>query len=352
MTVFEDTLPQERAEPWAPALAGPLTLIVGLAALTGLAELAGGSLAPAATEMLVYVTLVVGLQIFVGATGIVSFGHVAFGLVAAYASTWQTCCAGLKSFYMPGLPTWLLETSVPVLPAALGAGVLAALFALVTGAPLMRLSGIAAGIALFGVLATVKAIYLTWTPWTAGAGSIIGLPRYVDSWVALAAAAGAIGLAAAFHGSRHGLMLRAAREDEVAARAAGIPILRLRIVAHVLSAFVVGIGGVLYVHFIGTVSVDIFWMDMTFLTLAMLVVGGMRSLTGAVVGVVVVRMVTEALRTLEDGVEIGAATLALPTGSQAAALALFLILILVFRPEGLTRGRELTWPFHRKESAS
>ncbi|BCP52223.1 branched-chain amino acid ABC transporter permease [Kaistia sp. 32K] len=334
------------------AVASPILLILGLVILSGVAYAAGGNLPATVTELLVYVVLVVGLQIFIGNSGIVSFGHIVFGLVAAYASTWQTCCSGLKSFYMPGLPAFLLDNSIPVLPAALLAGLVAVLFALVIGVPLMRLSGIASGIALFGVLAMVKAVYETWDGWTAGTSSIIGLPRYVDLPVALGAASAAIVIAFLFRNSRYGLMLRAAREDEVAARAAGIPVVRLRILAHLVSAFVIGIGGVLYVHYIGTISVDVFWLDMTFLTLAMLVVGGLRSVTGAVVGVVLVRLVTELLRLLEDGVGIGGHVLVFPPGSQQAALAIVLLVILLFRPEGLYGSRELTWPIGRPRAGS
>jgi len=329
---------------FSSSLATPVLLVIGLAVMAGAANLVGGSVDTVATETLIYIVIVVGLQVFIGNTGIVSFGHIAFMLVAAYATTWQTCCAGLKNLYMPGLPPLLLDSSVPLLPAAFFSCMLAAAFAFIVGLPLMRLSGIAAGIALFGVLATVKSIYQNWNSWTAGTSSVIGLPLYVNTAVALAAAAFGIFLAFLFQRSRYGVMLRAAREDETAARSIGIDILRLRIAANVVSASLVGLGGVLYVHYLGMVSVDIFWLDMTFVTLAMLVVGGTRSLSGAVVGVVVVRVVTELLRRAEDGVHFDGVSFALPAGSQAVALAIVLLAILIFRPDGLLGDYELTWP--------
>jgi branched-chain amino acid transport system permease protein len=334
------------------SLSTPALLMLCLAFIAASGVFIGGSIEAVVTETLIYVVIVVGLQVFVGNTGIISFGHVAFMLVAAYATTWQTCCTGLKSVYMPGLPEFLLDSSVPPLPAALLASLLAAVFALIIGLPLMRLSGIAAGIALFGVLATVKSVYQNWNSWTAGTSSIIGLPLYVDVVVALAAAALAVLLAFAFQRSRYGVMLRAAREDEVAARSVGVDVFRLRVAANVLSGFLVGLGGVLYVHYLGTVSVDIFWLDMTFVTLAMLVVGGMRSLSGAVIGVILVRAVTEALRRAEDGFSIHSVNLALPAGSQAVALAIVLLAILIFRPDGLLGDYELAWPFRNRHRLS
>jgi branched-chain amino acid transport system permease protein len=326
------------------SIATPASLVICLAVIAAGGVLVGGNIEAVVTETLIYVVIVVGLQVFVGNTGIISFGHVAFMLVAAYATTWQTCCSGIKGVYMPGLPEFLLDNSVPPLPAALLASLLAALFGLIIGLPLMRLSGIAAGIALFGVLAAAKSVYQNWNSWTAGTSSIIGLPLYVDISVALAAATVAILLAFAFQRSRYGVMSRAAREDEVAARSIGIDVFHLRVAANVLSAFLMGLGGVLYVHYLGTVSVDIFWLDMTFVTLAMLVVGGMRTLSGAVIGVVLIRTTTEVLRRAEDGFHVHGVNLALPAGSQAVALAVVLLIILIFRPDGLLGDRELAWP--------
>jgi branched-chain amino acid transport system permease protein len=154
-------------------------------------------------------------------------------------------------------------------------------------------------------------------------------------------AALAILLAYLFQISRFGLMLRASRDDEVAARASAVKILRMRLAAFVLSAALVGVGGGLYAQFLGILTVDPFYLDLSFITIAMLVVGGMFSLTGAVTGVVVVTAVVELLRFLERGVTIGGSTVALPQGSQEIGLGIVMALILIFRPTGLSRGREL-----------
>jgi branched-chain amino acid transport system permease protein len=139
-------------------------------------------------------------------------------------------------------------------------------------------------------------------------------------------------------------MLRASREDAVAARASAVNILRVRLAAFVLSAAIVGVGGALWAHFLGVLTADSFYLSLCFITLAMLVVGGLGSLTGAVLGVVVVTIVVEVLRALEGGIPIGSHTLSLPPGSQEIGLGLVLALIMIFRPTGLTRGRELEWP--------
>jgi branched-chain amino acid transport system permease protein len=297
------------------------------------------------TEGLIYVVTVVGLYVFVGNSGIISFGHVSFMLVAAYSTTWLTCCSGLKSTFMPGLPELVLNTNMPTLPATVISALTATLFALLIGLPIMRLSGIAASIALFAILAMMKTIYENWTSVTGGTTSIIGLPLYVSTHVALAWAVFAIGFAYAFQRSRFGLMLRASREDEVAARAAGINVYTCRLLALVISAFIVGVGGVLYVHFLGTVSVDIFWLDFTFITLAMLVVGGRNSLAGAVLGVVTMSVLVELLRRVESGIHIGSLVISAPEGLQEIGLALAVLAILRFRPQGIMGQTEMKWPW-------
>jgi branched-chain amino acid transport system permease protein len=95
------------------------------------------------------------------------------------------------------------------------------------------------------------------------------------------------------------------------------------------------------------VRVESFYLDLTFLIVAMLVIGGMRSLTGAVVGALAIAALTEALRQVEIGVAIGGMTIAAPPGFGDAILALLLLLIIVFRPNGIADGKELTWPLAR-----
>ena len=177
-----------------------------------------------------------------------------------------------------------------------------------------------------------------------GLSSIVGLPMYVNVWVGFAWATAVIWTAFAYQSSRFGLALRATREDEAAAKASGINIVMQRFIAFVLSAFFVGVGGALYAHFIGVISVDTFYIEMTFVTLAMLVFGGMRSLSGAVIGVITISGLIDLLREVEGGIRIGGVLLSAPAYAQELGFAIVMILILVFRPKGLMAGHELYWP--------
>jgi branched-chain amino acid transport system permease protein len=140
------------------------------------------------------------------------------------------------------------------------------------------------------------------------------------------------------------LALRATRDEAVAASASGIDIVRERLVAFVVSAFVIGLAGAFYAHFLSIVNPGSFYLRTTFITLSMLVVGGMYSLSGAVAGVVVISALIEMFRNLEKGVSLGDLTIALPNGVQEIAIGIITIVILMYLPTGLTGNREFSWP--------
>lgn len=323
-----------------PLLLALLLLVFVLAvSLTG-----DRALSRMAAETLIRVTLVVGFWIFVGNSGVVSFGHAAFACLGAYVSAWTTLKPAMKTTLLPGLPEFLANAEWSVLTAAITGGLFAALVALLTGAAILRLSGIAASIATFAFLAMVNTIWANWTGVTGGTSSVVGLARYVSPWVALAWAVVTLLVAALYGASASGLALRATREDEIAASASGIDRYRHRLLAYTLSAFFCGVGGALMGHFIGVINPDGFYLGLTFLMLAMLVVGGVSSLSGAVVGVLALSLAVELLVRMEKGVTLGATTLALPPGSQEIIIAVAMILVLIFRPAGLMAGREIMLP--------
>ncbi|MBJ3778069.1 branched-chain amino acid ABC transporter permease [Acuticoccus mangrovi] len=320
-------------------------LVVLMAAMAVVTVAVGDkTLVRTVAEIYIRTVIVVALYIFIGNSGVISFGSIAFVMIGAYASAWQTCCKALKPMSMVGLPDFLRLHTYPVFFASITSAILAALVAFVVGIPILRLSGIPSSIATFALLAIVFVIYSNWNSVTLGLLSVVGLPLYVDIWVALGWAVVVIVVAYIYQSSRYGLLLRATREDEVAAEAGGINIARQRLIAWVISGFFLGVAGVLYGHFVGVISVKMFYLDLTFISLAMLVVGGMRSLTGAVVGVVVLSTITELLRRAESGFHVASLHIQAPVGSQEVSLGIIMLLLLIFRPNGLTNGREIAWP--------
>ena len=173
-----------------------LGLILILLAISLFTSLFGTDLVQVAViEMLVKVIVVVGLYIFIGNSGVVSFGHIVFMLLGAYCSAWLTLPVRLKEMNLPGLPAFLAEHQYDVFLAALASGTLASAFAAAIGIALMRISGLAAAMAMFCVLAVLHMVYSNWDAVTLGLSSIVGLPTYVNVWVAFGWAAVTIAVA-------------------------------------------------------------------------------------------------------------------------------------------------------------
>jgi branched-chain amino acid transport system permease protein len=249
----------------------------------------------------------------------------------------------MKRNKLKGLPDIILNAklhySLGLIAAAIFAGVCAYLVAKI----LMRLSGIAASIATFAVLAVIIQVYSNWDSVTGAQSSVVGIPIVRTIWPYFICAVIVVLAAYAYSISRSGLALRAARDEATAARASGVDITRERVIAFTLSGAMMGLGGALFAHSVGVVTPDTFYLGLTFITLSMLVVGGMNSLSGAVLGVVVLSTIIQLLRQLEKGVDFGGTVLTIPNGVQEIAIGVVMIVILMYRPTGLTRNKELVW---------
>lgn len=327
--------------------APPLFLIASLTIIALITLLTTDVIARVIILMLLMVTVVTGLYIFVGNSGVFSFGHAGFMAVGAYTAALLTIPQNLKHVLLPQLPDVLAHAELSTPAAVLVGGLAAAALATAAAVPLMRLSGIGASIGTLALLVIVYTVIGNADSITGGISAIIGVPMDTSVLTALIAAICTILGAYIFEQSSSGLRLRASREDEYAARAVGVHIARERTVAFVLSAFFVGIGGALYGHYLGAFNPDAFYVTITVLTVAMLVVGGVNSLSGAVVGTVAISALTEGLRELEAGIQIGPANITIPPGFAEVVLGALMLVVLIRRPDGITGGRNLEWGWWR-----
>ena len=201
----------------------------------------------------------------------------------------------------------------------------------------MRLSGLAAGIATFGVLEITHNVLQLLREDRAGAEHVlVGARRRRALCQATIGALIAIGVAFGYQRSRFGRMLRATREDSPAASAVGISVYRQRLGAFVLSGALAGLAGGLYVHLL-PMNTESLYLDLTFITLAMLVVGGATSLWGAVVGALAVSALDSFLAQAENGVQILGGTLDLPAGTRLVVVGVLMALVLILAPLGSHR---------------
>jgi branched-chain amino acid transport system permease protein len=297
---------------------------------------------------LVMAAIVVALYAFVGNSGVISFGHISFVAVGAFTAGLTTVPEPLKRAVSPDLFPFIARAEVGNLTSLALAALAGGIYAFLVGIPLMRLNGLAAGIATFAVLGITFNLFRNWTKIGPGAKTLSLVPETTGF---LQATAGVVLIAAVAFGyqrSRAGRLLRAAREDPAAAQAAGVNIYRQRLLAFTLSGFLAGLAGGLLVHLLGSISTDQVYLQLTFLTLAMLVIGGIGSLWGAVVGALSVALLNSFLSEAEKGVGILGAELTVPSGTRLVLLGTLMALVLMFRPGGMTGGRELSLRSLRK----
>jgi branched-chain amino acid transport system permease protein len=319
-------------------LGAPVLLVVATALITGAFSQAHQL---EFKNALVMTAIVVALYVFVGNSGVISFGHVSFVAVGIYLGGILTVDPETKTFTMPGLFPLLRHTHIGVVPSLAFAALAGGLYGLAVGLPLMRLSGLPAGIATFAVLGITADVLYYWQKVGPTAQTLSDIPE-TGRWTLGVATIIAIVAAYAYQRSRFGRMLRATREDPAAARATGISIYRQRLIAFTLSGALAGLAGGLYVHQLGLIAPDLTYLDLTFVTLAMLVFGGVASLWGAVLGALAISALNSFLGDAENTVHVGF-RLTLPAGTRLVTIGAVMALVIILRPSGLTGGREFGW---------
>lgn len=355
----------ERSRALARHLVVPFLRVVVLGgvtvALTVLLSSASQGWSSVVAPGLINLTLVLGLYTFTGVTGIVSFGHVAFMAIGAYSFALFTMPNETKAVMLPDLPATLDGFSVHIVMGLALAGAVACLAGFLTSIPILRLAAVPAAIASFSVLVIVNVVISNWKL-IRGGESLTGVPSADGQGVLLGCALLAIGTAGAFDASKIGRQLAASRDDENAALSVGVRVRRYRRFAWTLSSFMTGVGGAMYAHSLGIISFDAFYLQPTFMLLAMLVVGGSSNLVGAFVGTLVISAALEALTRLESGVVVSGFTVDVPDGSRWLGVALIMLVVLLARPNGIVRspggGRPLSrfwpdeWRSQRRESGA
>jgi len=293
------------------------------------------------TNFLIVVGLVVALQSFVGTSGLLSFGHIAFFGAGAYAAAIVTIPVAQKARLLEGLPSWLGSIETGLWGAILVGVLAAAIIAAFTGATISKMEDTGLVMATLALLVMMHTVFANWESVTRGTIGILAIPDLVDIPIALGTAVLIIGAALLYAASPPGLRLQAVREDKVAAAALGIAVVRTRFIGWMISAILMGAGAAVWaVNNLAFGPGKFFWST-TFTLLSMLVIGGMSSVTGAVAGTAVVTLLAEFLRPLERGFAFGPIRMSELPGLIQLALAALILVILIVAPRGLTGGREL-----------
>ena len=315
----------------------------------------GASAEKLITAMFIDAVMVIGIQIYVGNTGVFSFGHIGFGAVAGYAFAIFAIAPDDKHTRIPDAPWGLADVHLaPLAATAVAAGITLAV-AVVVGIGLgrsgARSGSVAATVITLALLFFTNEVAKSWNELTGGerAGLTFGIGDTLQTrtpiYIALFAS---IALALLFARSSIGRLNHAAREDNLAARAMGINPVVQQTMALLLSVAVVSVAASLRVYEIGSLLPEFFFFQYTLLTLVMLVVGGRNGVTGALLGVVVITAVRESARRMgSDGYEVfglgldGHLDLVFREGLPTVLLGLAMVGFMIWRPNGVLDDWEI-----------
>jgi branched-chain amino acid transport system permease protein len=260
-----------------------------------------------------YVILAVSLNIINGICGQFSIGHAAFYQIGAFVAGYASLNFLSGSGRDPLL--WILMM-IPI--GAVAAGIVG----FIVGIPSLKLRGDYLAIVTLGFGEIIRIVAINIEE-VGGAYGMPGIVPIKPLWLVWLVAAMAIAVSRNLLKSAHGLSFLAVREDEVAASAMGVNVTRTKVTAFVLGSMFAGAAGVLLAHFEGITNVDYFKMEISFIILTMVVLGGTGSITGSTLAAVFLFGLPEYLRELKDENEVPLAV----TGSALIASMLAVILV-------------------------
>ncbi len=290
-----------------------------------------------------YVNLMVvlALQVFMGNARITNLSHSAFMGIGAYAAAICVTPVAMKEISLPNAPWGLNAFELDPITSAFVALLITGAIAFLVGLFIVRLSGIGATIVSLAVLVIVHSLFLYRTDIFKGNQAFFGIPQLFTLTSAVVLAVLMVFVVRGFRESRWGIALRASADDETGATSMAVDVHGLRLIAWVLSCGLLAVAGIAYAYFLGTISARPFYFNHVFLTLAMLILGGMRTVTGAVLGTFLISFGLEWVRWLETGPEILGFDLPEVLGLSGVALGAVIVLTMALRPGGIMGDHEI-----------
>lgn len=250
----------------------------------------------------IYIVLGLSLNLLTGFTGIFSLGHYGFMAIGGYVTAILTMSQESKEAFFMIQPAydWVVKLQLPLIPAIVVAGIIAAFFGFLIGLPCLRLNDDYLAIASMGFAEIVLTLIRTQYRITNGALGLKAIPRIENTFLYAGFAVLILLFMFLLTKSRTGSNLKAIRDDEIAARAVGINSYKQKVISFTMSSFWAGVGGGLLAVLIGTVNPMQFTFQLTFNILLTVVLGGIANIWGNVIAAVIVTFSLEILRFLDE----------------------------------------------------
>lgn len=285
----------------------------------------------------------VSLNFAAGFGGMFSLGHPAFMAIGGYTAAILTYPVAMKASRLPGYADWLLQLQMPYLPALLIGGLAAAFVAVLVGWPVLRLRGHYLAVATLGLTVIVQVAIVNLRDYTRGALGLSGIPALTNLWWIAGFVVLTIYVVYRLVHSRYGRALRAVRDDYVAAQMSGVHVARTRLIGFTVAAFFAGIAGGLLGHLLRILTPGQFSFSAVFLGVAMMILGGMGSITGSILGAIIMTILPQLIIPFERGGSVLGVEIPALNGLTQIVTALILIAVMLVRPAGLAGAKEFSW---------
>jgi branched-chain amino acid transport system permease protein len=258
------------------------------------------------------IVLAVSLNLITGFTGQFSLGHAGFMSIGAY-----TCA--------------IVTMKVPTLGGFFAGAILGAIFAaivgLLVGLPTLRLRGDYLAIATLGMAEIIRIVFLN-LEITNGAAGLSGIPQFVNWTILFIFTAGVVVLIVNFLNTTHGRACISIREDEIASESMGINTTKYKVMAFTIGAFCAGIGGALYASYFYFVKPGTFDFMKSVNILVIVVLGGLGSISGSIIAAILLALISTFLQSFPE--------------IQVIIYGLILVIVMIFRPQGLMGSKEIS----------
>ena len=311
----------------------------------------------------IYAVVAVSMNLLNGFTGLFSLGQAGFMAIGAYVTAVLTIPTQMRPnvYYMNGIVPWLENLSVPMIPAMILGGLFAALAAALIGIPVLRLKSDYLAIATLGFAEIIRALLAApmMDRITNGSYGLNNIPGYKTMFEPIAIAVVCIMIMVLLINSSYGRAFKAIREDDVAAEAMGINLFKHKELAFVISSFFTGVAGGMLAVFMRSIDTKTFQVMLTYNILLIVVLGGIGSVTGSVIGSFLINGGQEWLRFLDDS-SFTIAGFQIPLfrpGFRMVVYSLLLMIVVLFWRRGIMGTNEFTWDglfglFKRKKKKS
>lgn len=291
------------------------------------------------------IILALSLNLIYGFTGMFSLGHAGFMAIGAYVCSILIMTPAQKEmlFILQEAYPWVQNSHAPFAVAVIAGGAIAAVFGMLIGIPLLRLGDDYLGIATLGFAEIIRIVANNIPRVTNGALGFKGIPDHANLWWTYGWCLLTLFFIIRILNSNTGNVFKAIRDDETAAKAMGINVFKVKLLSFSIGAFCAGVGGALLGSLVNTIDPKMFIFIQTFNILMIVVSGGLGSITGSIIAGVGITVMLEWLRFVENPITIGSWTMAGIPGMRMVVFSLLLILVILFRREGIMGMREITW---------